>query len=243
MPHPSLRKLLKTHSNFVKYVLIVVLALFFFAILFFAFSYFSVKHIIVEKGNGKYNIIGVDNLKEKNMLLLSLPQEENNLEDQNPFVGFVEIKKQYPQTLRIQIYDSQPIATLKLTNGYALLNNQGKILSKAKVADSQFPIITYYQAFDYTMFQSGEKINYSEISTALFFLEKMSHLNLQVERVDISGSSVIVCNLRDKKIFISNTKDKAQQLFELETITKQFKIKAQNFKELDLRFDKPVVRF
>ncbi|OGK19798.1 hypothetical protein A2866_03610 [Candidatus Roizmanbacteria bacterium RIFCSPHIGHO2_01_FULL_39_8] len=243
MPHPSLRKLLKTHSNSVKYVLILVLGLFFFAILFFAFSYFTVKNIVVEKGPGKYNIIGIDNLKEKNLLLLSLPQEENNLEEQNPLVEFIEIKKQYPHTLRIQIYDSRPIATLKLTNGYALLNKEGKILSKAKEADSKFTLITYYQAFDYTMFQSGEKLNYSEIITALFFLEKMSRLNLQVERIDISGSSVIVCYLRDKKIFISNTKDKTQQLFELETIIKQFKIKAQNFKELDLRFDKPIVRF
>lgn len=182
-------------------------------------------------------------LKAKNILLLSEDSEQKRLEFQNPLTQFVEIKKIYPSTLRIALYKSEPLAELRLSQGYALLNRDGKILLKQKERTPTLPLITYYQLFDYNLFQSGDKVNYSEIVTALFFIDKLNNLNVKVESIDINGSSVIVCNLRDKRIFISNTKDKDQQLFELTTIIKQFKIKAQNYKEIDVRFDKPIVRF
>ena len=54
---------------------------------------------------------------------------------------------------------------------------------------------------------------------------------------------MLLFNVGEKKIIFSSEKEAGSQLFQLQQIVKQFKVEGRAFKEIDLRYDKPVVRF
>ncbi|MBI4226228.1 hypothetical protein HY612_03905 [Candidatus Roizmanbacteria bacterium] len=202
----------------------------------------QIKTIIVEGDIPEYQIRGLENLKGINILLLTESYVAENLVKNNPMIQLDEVAKEFPNKLILKFKSIVPLAAVKLNEGYALLSEDAKILKKSKTTRN-LPIINFYQRLDYYQIVPGNKLDYKEIVTTLTLLKKSQDLNLKVESIDIGGLSMIEFNLNAKKIIFTAEKDKKIQNFELETIMKQFKIEAKDFKELDLRFDKPIVRF
>ena len=106
------------------------------------------------------------------------------------------------------------------------------------------PIINYYQKLNFRSFQTGDWIDFKDIKQTLFFVEKLSQLNLIPLTIDIKGQDMLVFNLNDNKtIVFSNSKDKEDQSYQLELIIRQFKVEGKEYKKIDLRFDKPIIQF
>lgn len=239
----SLKPLKSLSSRFKIYSLIFFVSITIFLLAIFLIYYFQIKNIIIQGNIPRNEIIGIENLKDNNLLLLSDQIVEENIIQNNPQIKKVTIDKIYPKTLLLKVEVNEASAYLKLNKGFAALSDEGKIIYKSENIDQNLPVINYYQQFDFFQLGVGSKLEYKDLTTALFLLLKAQNLNLKIDSIDINGLSMIVFNLKDKKIFLTSEKDRNDQAFELETIVKEFKIEAKDFKTLDLRFEKPIVSF
>lgn len=231
------------------YFLIIITSISLFLIFLGFNSYFRLRTIQLEGDLPKNNVLGIEGLKGLNLYFLSESFITDAVNNNNPNIVVDDVIKEFPDKLIIKLRLIDPIAQLKLNAGYAQLSVEGKILKRLKQKDT-IPTINFYQQLDYYQINPGNKLDYEEIEITLVLLKKSQYLNLKVENIDISGLNMIVFNLKDstgsgqgKKILFTAEKDREKQEMELETIIKQFKIEAKEFKVLDLRFDKPIVKF
>ena len=229
--------------SFRYYLLIIFIAIAVFIALIYFFSYFKLRHILIEGEITNHKIFGLENLKGVNLIFLTQESVTNIIYKNNPAIEIEEITKVYPDKLFLKLNFSIPLAQLKLNSGFAQLSENGRVFKKIKALDKKLPVINFYQQFDYFQISVGDVFNYEELNTVLFLLKKCRDLDLLVESIDISGLSMIVFNLKEKKILFTTEKKAEKQAEELETLLRQFKIKAQDFQSVDLRFAKPIVRF
>lgn len=240
----SLRKFIHKWLPRLKiYFLIISCAVAIFYTFVYVNSYFQLKIIQIEGEVPKKHLIGLERLKDKNLYFLSTELIKDTISINNPDVFVDEIIKVFPNKLILKLKLVEPIAQIKLNSGLAILSHEGKILGKIKQPQKNLPIINFYQKLDYYQLAPGNVLVYREVIITLILLKKTLDLDLIIESIDINGLNMIVFNLREGKILLSAEKDKDRQIFELESLIGQFKIKAQDFKILDLRFDKPIVKF
>jgi cell division septal protein FtsQ len=235
-PKPSLRKFFRRSYYYFK---IIVLSLIFLGGYFFFDNYFRIK--IIEVDSDKKNLIAEENYLNKNILFLSENTISQTLINNNPTAKAIIVKKVYPDKLIITVVENQPLAVLKVNNGYFLVDNQGKIIYKRKELPKDFPLIKYYQLLDFYAYNAGDTIDYQEIKKALYFLDKCTGLGLKIISIDINGLNMIALHLVDRNIIFTTEKDQFNQMDQLGKIIRQFKISGQNYKNLDFRFDKPFV--
>ena len=204
-------------------------------------SLFSIKK--VEVVSDKKDFIGISELKKNNLIFLSEEKIIEKIIENNPSIQKVEVEKKYPSTLVLKLTVEKPIANLLVNNGYFYLSQSGKILSKARAANMLLPVINYYQRLNFQSYSAGDFLDFKDIKSALYLTTAVSDLNFKIDNLDIGGVNMIVCNVGDKKIVFSSEKDNELQVYQLAQIVKQFKVEGKQFREVDLRFDKPVVRF
>lgn len=237
-------KLSKVTSNRIKiYSIIALTSLSISAILVFFPAFFQVKNISIEGDSTGNHIIGIENIRNSNLLFFPSDKIIEIILANNPQIESVIINKVFPNTVILKITNSKPLAYFKLNQGYATVDEKGKVLSKNANKSEDLPVINYYQQFDYSQLNIGSTLNYIDLTTSLFLLKKTSELDTIIDSIDINGLSMIVFNLKGKQIFFTSDKPKETQSYQLETLIRQFKIEAKDFKVLDLRFEKPVVTF
>ncbi len=240
----QLRPLLRKFWQKVRFIFLFLLATILLLILLVKLnSLLLINHVEIRSSSSTPSLFGLNNFKNQNILFLSEKKTSRILLTQNPILKSVEIEKKLPNTIIVNVQTYQPIALLKVNQGYFALSDDGKIIYKQKQLDTAFPLINYYQQFDYQQIKPGDSLTYSDITLALRFLRVSLDLGLPVLTVDISGEDMIAFVLTGKKIIFTTEKAESQQKYELEQIIKQFKIEGKNFKNLDLRFDKPVISF
>jgi cell division septal protein FtsQ len=236
--------LLKKSFRKSKYILLsVVVVSFLFGLLYFVDSYFTIKNIEVIGVKRIDDVKGIYAWNSKNILLFSEEELEKTISDRNPNVKSVTVIKKYPKTIQCVVEEYKPFASFLVNQGYFVLSSDGRILQKVKEKPGNLPLITYYQKLNYTTWQSGDRIEYQDLLTALYFLEQTSGLGLAVNTIDINGLNMIALQLQDQKILFTTEKDRDVQEYQLKTIIRQFRISGKNFTVLDLRFDKPVIQF
>lgn len=236
--NPSFKKFL---SNLLKVLIIFLLSGLILFGLFQFNEYFKIKEIKII--GSQSNMFGLEEINDQNLLFISNKQIEKIITEKNPLIKIVLIKKKYPSTLEIKFSFFKPVAELSVSNGFYGLADNGKIVYKSKKRNSELTNIKFYQKLNYQAYNQGETVSFKEILDGLFFLKKLTDLNIKAESLDINGINMLVFNLRDKKIIFSSEKEKEAQTFQLGEIIKQFKIKGKQYREIDLRYDKPVIRF
>lgn len=215
-----------------------------FIVLEYSFLKFQIRKI--EAIGPKMNALrGIEKYKNYNLLLLNPKVEETNLYNDNPFLKSISVRKVYPDYLQIIYTVYKPIALLKISEGTAAMSPTGRILYKERdrPRTGDLPIINLYQLLNFNSVKTGEVIERTEIKKTLIFLQRILDLNMKVENIDIDGQNMILFKLNEQSIFFSTEKDENKQIYELQTIIRQFKIEGKKFKVLDLRFDKPIVTF
>lgn len=97
----------------------------------------------------------------------------------------------------------------------------------------------FVKGFDLTL---GEKISDKLINDTLRILEKINSFGLEVKEVEIYSKAFLLVNGRTKIIFLLNDRvDK--QIASLQLIYDKAKIDDKTLEFIDLRFDKPVIKF
>ena len=224
-------------------ILFFFLCLISFLIIFFINQFFLVKNIQVISEQ-KINLMNKDKLINKSLLFISQEKVAKQIISENYLLEKAEVEKVWPNTLKISVSVYKPCASLTVNNGVFDLSCDGRILQKIKKNQQYLPIINYYQKLNFRSFQTGDWIDFKDIKQTLFFVEKLSQLNLIPLTIDIKGQDMLVFNLNDNKtIVFSNSKDKEDQSYQLELIIRQFKVEGKEYKKIDLRFDKPIIQF
>lgn len=246
----SLNIFLTKSLNKIKFLLFFVfLCSLILAIIFFVSQFFLIKNIEVVSDK-KISIINQDELINKNLLFVNKDQISKKIIKENFLLSAAVVDKVLPRTLKISVSFYEPCASLIVNNGYFVLSCDGRILQKTpayaskKDTQSFIPSINYYQKLNNGAFQTGDWIDFKDIKQSLFFLDILRRISLTPLTIDIKGQDMLVFNLIDsKKIIFSNSKDKEIQDYQLELIIKQFKIEGKEFKQIDLRFEKPIITF
>jgi len=242
-----LKKSLKTKNkylrkfNYIFYLVVIGLLLFF--IFFVTNQFFKIKTIEINKLSNNWLPLGIKGFKGENLLVLSTTDIEQKIVNNNPDIKSAEVKKIYPDKLKITIELYRPFVVLKVSNGFFILTEDGRIIEKKRKIESNLPIINFYQLLSYYYFNTGDRLEYKDLQGALKFLKASENLGLKIVSIDISGNNMIGFNLVNQKVVFSTKKNFGKQEYELRTIVKQFLIQGKKFKSLDLRFNKPVVKF
>lgn len=214
-------------------------------IIFISSIYLKIQKIEFKTNSKNYNFLGKEILIEKNILFLDLSETSKNLSDLNPTIKNLDIKKIFPNKISIYYEIDKPIALIKANEGYLYLSSKGKVLQRSKDLKKQnkLPQINYYQNFDYLTNATGSTIDFVDIKYSLSVLTKLKKYKNEVLSIDISRPSMIRFNLRDSIVIFTSEKSIDDQINKLEKIILQFKVEGNNFSLLDLRFDKPVLKY
>ncbi len=237
-----LRLLFKKSSILSNLILLLLTVGIVFAVLLLGNNFFEIKTIEI-RGQEKISLKGLDSIYKTNIFFLDERKIIPILYEFNSELTKINITKEYPQKLIIYVDVQDPIASLKTNNGFFLLGEDGRIISKVKNNLKRLPTVNYYQQIDFSSYNSGQTISFIDLKSGLNYLSKGLALGLSINTLDIKGEDMIALKLNDKEIIFSLAKEKNSQLYQFETIIKQFKIAGRDFKKIDFRFDKPIVTF
>ena len=157
-------------------------------------SQLNIKEIIVEnnslvkKKDVKKLLISIYN---KNIIFLDNKEIEKAL-TQNSFIETFDVKKKYPQTLKIRIFEKKPIAIL--------LNKKKKFYLSDKIELIEFENIKKYQDLPYVFGNRDDfKIFYNDLKKINFPFDLISKYTLyESKRWDLETTDKIVIKLHSK---------------------------------------------
>jgi len=229
-----------------KISLLFFLAFLFLQGLFLLDNFFKVKVINVQVDSSMRTLLGIESLSNKRIFFIFEDEEERRLKEINPMIKEIKITKRYPQTLDLEVKNYSLIAFIKGSEGFLGLSEDGRIIFnfKNRPKDSSLPVINYYQLVNQTTYKVGDWIDFKDIKTTLILIEQLKSFNLMIDSIDIASEDMIVFNLKDdKKIIFTSKKDWQTQFFSIFLILKHLKIEGRQFKKIDVRFDKPILKF
>ena len=238
------RKSQRKYSIFKLFAVFASLIFFFLALIYYLYTFFKINNVNIISENKDYRFKGIELVENKNLVLLNTKKLSISLKALNPSTTKVEINKRFPNSVSIKYELKEPIAYLKVNDGYFYLSENSKILYKTKQFQQSGSIIEmhYYQSFDYLTNPVGSSLDFLDINYSLSFLRKVKGLGFEAKSIDIDSPSMIRLNLNDATVIITVEKDIDSQLNNLERIIKQFKVEGNSFSLLDLRFDKPIIK-
>jgi cell division septal protein FtsQ len=157
-------------------------------------SQLNIKEIIVENNSlvKKKDVKKLLNsIYNKNIIFLDNKEIEKAL-TQNSFIETFDVKKKYPQTLKIRIFEKKPIAIL--------LNKKKKFYLSDKIELIEFENIKKYQDLPYVFGNRDDfKIFYNDLKKINFPFDLISKYTLyESKRWDLETTDKIVIKLHSK---------------------------------------------
>lgn len=235
-------KLLIPKQQIIKSLIVLSSGIVIFLILFAVGNLLQIKSIELIAEN-KINLIGLNNYMNQNILFINEKKLTADLLRKNSNIKIILVQKVFPDKIKIYYKNIEPIAQFKINEGYLVLSSEGQIVKKTKSIDRTLTQINYYQQYDYGLFHPGEKLEFKDIVYAIGFIKSSLDLGLKPDTLDIKDINMITSNINGKMIIFSAEKDLTTITNEFTAIMKKFKIEGRDFKVLDLRFDKPIVKF
>lgn len=200
---------------------------------------FSITHISL---SGAVYINGLDRLSRKNIFFISIPKTEKNLYNTNPSLQSVKVTKVYPSTLNIVVQKAEPVAQLRVKNGFFLLAHDGRIIAKQRNKTHEITLIKYYQQLYFNEYESGEILTKKDILFGAFFVYNFLKLGITVDSVDIINLNMIVLQVGDRKYIFTADKGMEAQFEAFKTIYPYMNVEGIEYKSLDMRFEKPIIK-
>ena len=100
-------------------------------------NFFSKKFKVeyIEKFDDNLNIKEINDLEEKNIFNINKKTLRSSL-NKNPLVKYFEIKKIFPNTLKVNLVKSIPIAKIIENENYLYIGDNGKVFKTKKLFNS-----------------------------------------------------------------------------------------------------------
>jgi hypothetical protein len=206
--------------------------------LFLVKKIYSVSEIEVKGGQIKDTNV----LLGKLIFFIDTDKAEKELVLKNPDVKDVVIQKVYPSKISISVRKESPVAVLIAKDGFFYLSSKGKVLLKQTSMEDRKPLIHSFEKIYMTSYSAGDYINTLDIQYSLYFITKMKDLGIFIQSVDILGFDVLVLNEAERSYLVSIARDREIQYTQLKEIVNHFVIEGREYKSLDLRFEKPIIK-
>ena len=175
---------------------------------------------------------------------IDLNDVKTYLSNANPYYRINSIRKEYPSTIDVEVSRLIPTAYLTVGDGFFLLSSEGIVLEKVRDAGKKdIPVITFYQNVPYNSFQRGDEIGFKEVEDSLYFLGIIQDARIKVNSIDIEGFHMLGLYTDSSTFLFTSAKDSELQKYQFEQSLKQLSVEGITFDILDVRFDKPVIRF
>jgi len=199
---------------------------------------------------GKLQKLIQDKVEGESIFFLSLEELKKEVLTNFPEVKDIFIKKTLPNQLLIKIVERKPVAILQTTKlatasgtfpkNYFLVDNEGFVFAKTATF-SGLPLL--YLPDEEKLFV-GKKINQKGVKTAGKIITLLEEKGISVEKVFLPSPGKIEVLLKEKiKTIFTSQKDPSLQVTSLQIILSSLRMEGKVPKEVDLRFERPVVKF
>jgi hypothetical protein len=171
--------------------------------------------------------------------LLFFPSEKMRAQilAENPTLKDVQFIKRFPSTLRIVPVLRIPFVMLKLTDRFILVDREGVAVAYGN-KNLPLPIVE----LSISNIRIGETVHDKRLSASLEFLEGVASLFPINSVTELDGRYLLARN-EEIDIYIPQNRPMTETLTTLQTLITGFRIKGTLPTVVDLRFDKPIVKF
>jgi len=236
-----LKQFLKSNSNY-----FIFFATFTVSILLLVFidDKYTVNSIQVDGLSKKVDFIGLNEINSQRIWKLNENQIIKRLAIKNPAYVISSVKINYPDSILISTHLRSHRAYLSNNEGFFILSDDAIIIGKVREkTENSIPTINYYQSIPFSAYQMGSSIAQKDIADAVKFLDLVQRARERVTSIDITGFYMLGLYTEKHEYFFSSEKDTSLQMYQFEQAVRQFKEDGTGYKTLDLRFDKPIVKF
>lgn len=198
------------------------------------------------------------NVVGQNILLINKNSLKKKLSDKFPCIKSVQIIRSFPGKVSIEVLGREGAAillVLKTKEASPSVSLDEAIATEAAYFDPNSEEVVASQLLDsegmvissdtnnlnYPKIYSQERIEGILLLNALKVLIKLKNFGIEVAEAKIYSTNVLFTGIKPKMIFSLENVD--LQLASLQLILNQAKIDEENIEFIDLRFDKPIVRF
>ncbi len=183
--------------------------------------------------------LAVDEAKLPNTLLF-FPSEKirRELLFDNPILADIQFKKKYPNTLVIVPVFRTAVVRLEGVGRTVLVDQSGIVLADADAASPNVPMFT----IPISGLRIGQAISDTRVTQSLAFLRGMRNI-LAISNISVEPDGSLRSKGDKPDILFTQDTDIIQTLTTLQTLLAGFRIKGTLPALIDLRFDKPIVKF
>ena len=197
---------------------------------------FTIKTIVVI---GDTIRVQVDETKvPKTLLLFPSARLRTEFLRQNPILADIQFQKKYPHTLVIVPTLRTPVVRLSLTVRDVLLDESGVVLTDADSRSPPLPRLL----IPVPAVRIGETIRDRRVLAALAFITGIQHM-VTVQTVSVEDERSLRAKSDMLDILFPQDGDIGSILATLQTLLTGFRIKGTLPAVIDLRFNKPIIKF
>lgn len=197
---------------------------------------FTIKNIVVV---GKNIQVYVDEKRlPKTLVLFPSARLRTELLADNPILADLQFQKKYPHTLVIVPTLRTAVVSLSLTSRDVLVDESGIVLGDA---DASSPILPRL-VVPLTAVHRGETIRDTRVVAGISFITGIRDI-LPVVSVSVENDRSLRAKTNTVDIIFSQEGDMRAILATLQTLLSGFRIKGTLPTSIDLRFNKPIIKF
>lgn len=206
-------------------------------------SMFNSKNIVIE-GNKYVDENYIEKVLEfkndKNIFRYNMNNMEKILLD-NKYIESVNIKRLFPDTIKISIIEKEIYAVLHNNNEYCYIDNKGNFIDKINIYDKDNNIVVINIDYDLNNLQEIKFKNEEDRKRLLYLLEciKQESIYKKMKKIDMAQiNSIKMYTKDDIKILLNNDESLKYNISKLSMILFDLQSKKQQGGEIDLTIEK-----
>lgn len=204
---------------------------------------FNTKNIVIE-GNEYVDDNYIKTVLEfkntKNIFRYNIRNMEKSLLS-NKYIESVNIKRLFPDTIKVSIIEKEIYAVLHNNNEYCYIDNKGNFIDKIDIEDKENDILVVDIDYDLNNLQEIKFKNDEEKKRLLYLLEciKEESIYKKIENIDmLQLNSIKMYTKDDIKILLNNDESLKYNISKLSIILSDLQNKKKQGGEIDLTIEK-----
>lgn len=174
-------------------------------------------------------------------------------------ISDVSFEKDFPNRLLVETLPREPIAVVEIVKSQKLATASAQIATASSVPGQRFVVdaeglvfakagdffgLPLFHLFDERVPSLGENIGQKRIETASEIIENLKKDEIEVSEVFLTAFGSIEMILGDRtKVLFSGQKNPIAQVASLQLILSSTRIEGRVPRTIDLRFEKPIIKY
>ncbi len=208
-------------------------------------DFFTIREISVNKDRDYSFRKGEKKLENiylgRNIFSVDPRQVRTIVQDDYPQLKKVEVRRNFPGVLEVDIVSRRPAAVID-SGGGIIIDSEAVVLAVGERSDDLVKIKGI--SFFLNAPSRGEKIDNRALETAMLLLdafrERMGPYMEKIEYLDISDRNNIVVNIYGAEVKMGQ-EDFARKIYQLKNIMNDSNINMKDIKYIDLRFEDAII--